>query len=101
MNHVFGPNWKTTCSGICSFLMITGVFVSGYLATQVANPAPWQIKLASGCTFAVGLMKVWIGFLMVDAGQVQAVVPGAGVQTVAAHETPDIPGAKPIIPQPK
>lgn len=100
MNKIFGPNWKTTCSGICSFLMLNGLFLTGYLATM-AHPAPWVTTASGIATFVTSLMKVWIGFLMVDAGQVQAVVPGAGVQTVPSHETPDTTGAKPIIPQPK
>jgi hypothetical protein len=95
MSKLFGPNWKTSCSAICSFLMITGVFVSGYISS-VTNPASWEVKLAAGCTFLVGLLKVWIGFLMYDAGSVQAMVPGSSTpQTVPSHEVPDNPSAQP------
>jgi hypothetical protein len=96
MSKLFGPNWKTTFSSLCSFLMITGVFISGYLQT-VVHPAPWEVRVSTACTFAVALLKVWIGFLMYDAGSVQAIVPGSSTpQSVPSHEVPDSPTARPI-----
>ena len=96
MSKLFGPNWKTTFSSICSFLMMTGLFVTGYIGTLTAA-APWELKLSAVCTFAVGLLKVWIGFLQYDAGSVQAIVPGSSTpQAVPSHETPDDPSALPV-----
>jgi hypothetical protein len=98
MNKIFGPNWKTTCSGICSFLMINGLFLTGYLATMVHPPA-WVTTASGIATFVTSLMKVWIGFLMVDAGQVLAKVPGtAETVTVPSTEIPLDPKAKVVKP---
>ena len=94
MSKIFGPNWKTTFSALCSFFMITGIFISGYLAT-VPNPTAWETKLSVACTFAIGLFKVWIGFLQIDAGSIEALVPGSSTpQSVPSHEVPDQPGVK-------
>jgi hypothetical protein len=96
MNKLFGPNWKTTFSAICSFLMVTGIFISGYLAT-ITNLTSWETKLSTACTFGVGLLKVWIGFLQIDAGTVQALVPGSVTpQAVPSHEIPDNPADKAV-----
>lgn len=101
MSKLFGPNWKTTFSALCSFFMVTGIFVSGYLAT-IPNPTHWQTNASVGCTFGIGLLKVWIGFLQVDAGSVQAIVPGSTTpQAVSSHEMPDDPADKAIAQQGK
>lgn len=95
MSKLFGPNWKTTFSALCSFLMMTGLFITGYIGT-LPQQSPWELKVSAVCTFAVGLLKVWIGLLMYDAGSVQAIVPGSSTpQAVPSHEVPDDPSATP------
>lgn len=97
MSKVFGTHWKTTLSAICSFLMITGTFISGYLTTQTGLTS-WETKLSAACTFFVGLMKVWIGFLQYDAGTTMAIPPGEAVPVpVPAHEVPDNPADQVVV----
>jgi hypothetical protein len=89
-------NWKTTASGLCSFLMATGLFVAGYFAL---NQSPNALKITAVATFVSGLAKVYIGMLSTDGGKTAAIVPGsAGIQMVASHEVPDNPAATPVVP---
>lgn len=59
-------HWKTTVSAICSFLMVLGLYLTGYLAQQPTH-ASWEPKTTAITTFAVGALKVVIGFLQKDA----------------------------------
>jgi len=95
LTHAF-ENWKTTASGILSFLMITGTFVSGYFAL---NQSPTALKISGIATFVSSLAKVYIGALLTDAGKTPVVLPGSPVvQMAASHETPDNPAATPVVP---
>lgn len=94
--------------------------IGGWLENAIQNP---KTTISSILTAAIGLIpalmaggiiqghhmvtaeavvvtcKVLLGaFIQTDPGRQKAVVPGQGVQTVDAHEVPDDPKAKPVIP---
>jgi len=101
MIKLFGVNWKTSVSGLLTFVMVTCGSVASYLA--VVGKTPVTTDILGACTLISGLCHVWVGLISVDAGQV--VIPGAtpGAPMIAApsHETPNDPTAKPVVPQPK
>jgi len=83
-------NWRTSLSGFLSFVIATG-------AVFTALPPAWlNPKYSAGLTIAVGLAKAWVGMISKDAGSVEAVVPGKGVQVVTSHEVPDDPAAEAV-----
>lgn len=57
-------NWKTTASGLCSFAMVTGTFVSGYFGLQHDQKS---LMISGIATFVTSLAKVYIGALQSDA----------------------------------
>lgn len=96
MAQVFGPNWKSTFSAYLTIFFTVGGFATTYLA-MIQNPRPWEVAVAGGLTSAVGLAKLVVGHLTVDAGTTLAVTPGTPVpEPVASHETPNDPNAKAV-----
>jgi hypothetical protein len=68
-------SWKSTASGILSFVMATAGTLTAFAAAQVAvNPAQSKVYayITAGCTLASGLAKAWIGLLTKDADTVTA-----------------------------
>jgi hypothetical protein len=66
-------SWKSTVSGILSFVMATaGVLTSFAAAQMIADPSrskTWII-ITIGCTLASALGKAWIGLLTTDADKI-------------------------------
>jgi hypothetical protein len=93
MVKIYGPNWKTSLNGDLAFLITAGTFLSAYLFVTPVSPR-WMVVTSGVVTFIVAAGRATVGRLQVDAGQVQAIVPGEGIQTVASHEVPDAKGVK-------
>ena len=87
---VFGKDWKSTFAGYLNIFIPVGVYVTGYIV-QLKNPHPWVLSISGALTFLVGLARVVLGHMTIDAGSTPAIVPGEGIQVVASHEMPDNP----------
>lgn len=88
-------SWKSTVSGILSFVMATTGVLTAFAAAQaVANPAQSKLYLGivTGCTLASGLGKAWIGLLSKDADKITS--PDIIKANAAAANSP----APPVIP---
>lgn len=96
MSNIF-THWKTTVSGIMSFVIAAAGVTTSYAAAQLAvNPASGKtlVTVSGISTLAAGIAKAVIGAISQDAGTTQAVVPGQpGIQTVPSHEVPNDPQA--------
>lgn len=97
MVKIFGPNWKTSVNGALSFFTTLCGFVTIYIVITPSAPK-WIAYIVSGAAFISAFSRYYVGTKQVDAGKV--LVHGEdGPVSVPAHETPDIKGAKPVIPQ--
>lgn len=56
-------NPRTTASGICSFAMMTGLFVAGSFAL---HQDPKSMKIAAAATLVAGLAKLYNSALQAD-----------------------------------
>jgi hypothetical protein len=92
----FMAHWKTSAQSFLSFFIVTAITIQGALSVYI-KPSPLQLKIGIGINISLALAKVWIGLLQKDPGSVPAIVPGQGVQVVAAHEVPDNPAAVPVV----
>jgi hypothetical protein len=88
-------NWKSTVSGILSFIMATAGVLTAFAAAQLAaNPtqnAKLYAYITGACTLASGLGKAWIGLLTTDADKLTN--QDIANQTSKAAATPPKPGA--------
>lgn len=88
MSQVFGKDWKSTFGAYLTIFFTVGGFVTTYLAV-IPNPRPWVVVVTGGLTSAVGLAKLVVGHLTIDAGTVLAKVPNAAEpQVVPSTEVP-------------
>lgn len=64
-------DWKSTVSGILSFLIATFVtvtaFLAPYLMTAPAGTQALLSKISAGLTLATALARVWIGLITTNA----------------------------------
>lgn len=66
-------SWKSTVSGVLSFVVATTATLTAFAAAQAAaNPAQSKTYayIIAGCTLASGLGKAWIGLISKDADTV-------------------------------
>lgn len=98
----FLTHWKTTVSGILSFLVTTLMTVSGFMGANDVNTEGTlqsHTKYAAYVTIALALCRAWIGFLQMDAGTTTAVTPSNPTpHAEPSHEIPDSPAAVPVPP---
>jgi hypothetical protein len=81
-------NWKTSASGILSFITATGAVLTALPTGTI--PQRW----AAGVTIASGLAKAYIGLISKDAGVVEAIPAGQSKpQAMASTEVPIDPTA--------
>lgn len=81
-------SWKSTVSGILSFIMATAGVLTSFAAAQlVADPAKGKVwvSITAGCTLASALGKSWIGLISKDAETITSSdVAKANVEAVKA-----------------
>lgn len=94
MSQVFGKDWKSTFGAYLTIFFAVGGLVTSYLAL-IPNPKPWLVAVTGGLTTAVGLAKLVVGHLTIDAGSVLAKLPNdPKPEVVPSTEVPLDPKAK-------
>ena len=96
MNSIF-VHWKSTVSGILTVALATiGPLIALPNIQTFLSPKTLMIM---GAFSVVG--KVWVSLITQDAGVVMATTPGDPTpHAEPAHEVPDSPAAKPVVPKP-
>ena len=88
-------SWKSTVSGLLSFLISTSAVLTAFAAAQLAaNPtanAKLYAYITAGCTLASGLGKAWIGLITKDADKVTSTdVAAANVAAAVQPVSPKV-----------
>jgi hypothetical protein len=92
IQHAF-VNWKSTVSGLLSFVIATGAVITAIPNHIVSS------KVSGIATIAVGLAKAWVGLIATDAGVVAAITRDGGAPVaMPSTEVPLQPGAV-VVPQ--
>ncbi len=98
MNN-FLSSWKSTVTGLLSFLVATGTVILAYTAAVPGNAT--MAKITTGITIGLALCRAWMGLIQQDADSVKAVTPAGDVKSVPAHPVPDNPADTAVVPPPK
>lgn len=89
-------NPRTSLSGIFSFLMLTGGYIAGY--AKIHNWTGHWAVLGSICAFVAGLAKLYVRFIAIDPGKVEAILPDSPKpQMVPSTEVPIDPKAEVLV----
>lgn len=93
-------DWKSTASGILSFLAITftiaTTFLAQYMVTAPSSEQALLAKISAGLALGTALARGWIGVITTnaDAGAVAAALnPPVTATTAATITTPPVPTA--------
>lgn len=96
--RIYGPDWKTSLNGDLAAIIWFCTILSG--VTITSDWPKWIIAIPGTAGSVAAILRSIVGRKQKDSGQV--VIHGEdGHEIVTAHETPDIKGTKPVIPQPK
>jgi hypothetical protein len=93
---MLGKDWKSSASGILSFVSTTLLIVTGWMGTyMITAPASTQASLtkyAAILTLLTALVRGWIGLITTnaDAGAV-----AAALDPIASHPAISIPAIPP------
>jgi hypothetical protein len=64
-------DWKSTATGILSFITVTCLTVMGftapYIATAPASTAALLAKIMAGCSLLTALCRAWVGLITKNA----------------------------------
>lgn len=103
----FLTHWKSTVTGLLSAAIAILTPIDTLLAANdlsVGAGIHWSTlspitKVGIGVNTSLAILRGVMGAITKDVGTVPAVIPGQpGIQNVPAHEIPDDPAAKVVIP---
>lgn len=91
MNTILS-SWKSSLTGLLSFLTTTGLILLAS-GSNILNPTATKYV-----TLGLALARGYMALISKDPDKVMAMVPGSPTpQAVSAHPVPDNPAAKPVI----